>query len=96
VLTGSVALVVLGSAAKVGGGRRLLRGRHGGGGCQGVVVVDGDDDSADRPAFDSAICADRALNMGGACCLNRDGLLRKGVWFGWAMRSREQRMEMTR
>jgi hypothetical protein len=66
VLTGSVAFVVLGCAAEVGGGRRLFGGRHGGGGCQGVVVIDGDDDSADRPAFGSAICADRALDMGGA------------------------------
>lgn len=51
-LTGSVALVILGSAAKVGGGRGLLGGRHGEeyrGGCLAkVVVVDDDGDDDDR------------------------------------------------
>jgi hypothetical protein len=51
VLAVNFALVVLGSAAKVGGGRCLLSGGHGGRcsrGRQGVVVVDGDDECADR------------------------------------------------
>lgn len=51
-LTGSVAFVVLGVAAEVGGRGRLVRGRHGeenSGGRQGVgIVVWDDDDGADQ------------------------------------------------
>jgi hypothetical protein len=51
VLTGSVAFVVLGVAAKVGGGGRLVgrgHGEEGSGGRQGVGVVWDDDDGADQ------------------------------------------------
>jgi hypothetical protein len=56
VLTGSVAFVVLGVAAKVGGGGGLVgrghgeegSGEEGSGGLQGVGVVRDDDDGADQ------------------------------------------------
>jgi hypothetical protein len=51
VLTGSVAFVVLGVAAKVGGGGGLVgrgHGEEGSGGLQGVGVVRDDDDGADQ------------------------------------------------